>query len=110
MREGRRDANRETKTNRCRAMTRPVCTPLSPRPPIAEVEQRVDRLAELLECLADLLVETRRQRIEIIGPYGSEDPRARDAIARLTELEGLIGEVGTEAASVHQLLRHVHLV
>lgn len=91
-------------------MTAPVCRPLSPHPPIAEVEERVDRFAELLECMADLLVETRRQRIEITRPYGSEDPRVREVITRLTELEGVIGEVGIEAASVHQLLQRVHLV
>jgi hypothetical protein len=60
--------------------------------------------------MADLLVETRRQRIEITRPYGSEDPRVHEVITRLTELEGVIGEVGIEAASVHQLLQRVHLI
>jgi hypothetical protein len=65
-----------------RAMTAAVCTPLRPIAPTAEREERPDRLAELLECMADLLVETRRQRMQITS--ASDDPRAREAIARLT--------------------------
>jgi len=60
--------------------------------------------------MADLLVQTRRQRVEIAQYRGSDDSRVRDAIVRLTELERPLGEVGVEAASVHQLLQHVHLI
>jgi hypothetical protein len=60
--------------------------------------------------MADLLVETRRQRVEIAQHRGSDDPRVREAGARLAELERSLGEVGVEAASVHQLLQHVRLV
>jgi hypothetical protein len=91
-------------------MTGAVCRPMNSHPPVAEVEQRPDRFAELLECLADLLVEARRQRVEIGQTGASEDPRARELITRITELERLIGKVGVEAASVHQLLQHVHLI
>jgi hypothetical protein len=91
-------------------MTGAACRPLSTPAPIAECEQRPDRFAELLECMADLLVETRRQRVEIAQHRGSEDQRVREAIARLTEMERSLEEVGVEAASVHQLLQHVHLI
>jgi hypothetical protein len=91
-------------------MTDAACKPLSTLGPLAEREQRADRFAELLECMADLLVETRKQRLEIAHGRGSDDPREREAIARLTELESSLEEVGVEAASVHQLLQHVHLV
>jgi hypothetical protein len=91
-------------------MTDASCTPLSVLTPIAEREQKQDRFAELLECIADLLVETRSQRMEIAQHSGGDDPRVREAVARLTELERSLGEVGMEAASVHQLLQHVHLL
>jgi hypothetical protein len=77
---------------------------------IAEREHRPDRLAELLECLADLLVETRKQRAEIARDRDSDDPRVPEAIGRLAELEGSLGDLAVEAASVHQLLQHVHLI
>ena len=78
--------------------------------PTAERDQRPDRFGELLECMADLLVETRRQRVEIAQDPGSNDPRVAEAIARLNELERSLSEVGVQSASVHQLLQHVHLI
>jgi hypothetical protein len=60
--------------------------------------------------MADLLVQARSQRAEITEQWGSDDPRVPEAIARLTELERSLGEVGVEAASVHQLLQHVRLI
>jgi hypothetical protein len=78
-----------------------------PRP---KREQRPDRLAELLECLADLLVETRKQRRDIARLRDSDDPRVPEAIARLTDVQRSLGEVAVETASVHQLLQHVHLI
>ena len=74
------------------AMTDAACRPLRTLAPITEPE-RFDRLAELLECMADLLVEVRRRRHR-----------------SLWALERSLGDVGLEAASVHQLLQHVHLV
>ena len=91
-------------------MTDAACRPLSTLAPLAERELRSDRFAELLECMADLLVETRKQRQEIAQSRGSDDPREREAIARLIELEGSLEAVGVEAASVHQLLQHIHLM
>jgi hypothetical protein len=96
--------------HRHRAMTDAGCRPLRTFAPIADREHRPDRLAELLECMADLLVEARRQGVEIAQHRDSNDPRVREAIARLTGLERSLGEVGVEAASVHQLLQKVHLI
>jgi hypothetical protein len=100
----------EKPPDRHRAMTDPACRPLRTLAPNAEREQRPDRVAELLECMADLLVEARRQRVEIAQHRDSDDPRVRDAIARLTELEHSLAEVGVQAASVHQQLQHVRLI
>ena len=91
-------------------MTAATCTPLRPLGPSSEQEQTPDRFAELLECMADLRVETRRQRVEIARQRGADDPRVVAAIARLTELERSLGEVGAEAAAAHQLLQHIHLI
>jgi hypothetical protein len=91
-------------------MTDAVCMPSRMIAPSAAQEQRPDRLAELLECVADRLVETGRERIEIARDGGSDDPRLRDAVARVAELECSLGAVGAEAACVHQLLQHVHLI
>jgi hypothetical protein len=86
------------------------CTPVPALVPIAERERRPDRFAELLEHMADLLVEARRKRVEIARYRDSHDPRVRAAVARLSGLEHALGEVGVEAASVHQLLRRVRLI
>ncbi len=84
-------------------MTDATCMPVRTIP---EREQRPDRFAELLECMADLLIETRGQRAH---DRRSDDSRVRDAITRLAELERSLGDVGAEATTVHQLLQHVHL-
>lgn len=39
-------------------MTDATCRPVAAPPPVWEREGRADRMAELLECLADLVVET----------------------------------------------------
>jgi hypothetical protein len=91
-------------------MTDAGCTPLETLAPAFEREQQPDRFGELLECMADLLVEARKQREGVAQHRGSNDPRVREAIARLAELERSLGDVGVEAASVHQLLQHVHLI
>jgi hypothetical protein len=91
-------------------MTDAACRPLRTAAPIDEREQRPDRLAELLELMADLLVEVRAERAEIAQYRDSYDPRVLEAIARLAELEGSLGEVGIEAASVHQLLQRTRLI
>jgi hypothetical protein len=82
---------------------------VSPLAPIAEREQRADRFAELLECMADLLVQARMRREEI-AQHHNDDPRVLEAVARLSDLERSISEVGIEAASVHQRLQSIHLI
>ena len=55
---------------------------------VAECEQSPGRLAELLECMADRLVETRGRWVEIARDLGSDDPRVlREVLARLADLE-----------------------
>jgi hypothetical protein len=68
----------------------------------AECEQSPGRLAEPLECKADLLIETRRRWVEIARDLGSDDPRVREVVARLAELERSLEQVRVEAVSVHE--------
>jgi hypothetical protein len=55
-------------------MTGAVCSPLPTPASSSEREHRPDRFGELLECLADLLVATARQRAAITGSPDSDDP------------------------------------
>ena len=87
------------------ATCRPLATPLTVR----ERERQGDRMTELLECLADLLVHTAEQRASIERAVGAADATARHALSRLADLEQMLKGVGLEAASVHQLLQHEHL-
>jgi hypothetical protein len=91
-------------------MTGPSCQPLSALTPMAAREQRPDRLAELLECLADLKVEVRRQWLALTQHECSDDPRVLRAIDSLSELERCVSDVGVEAAVVHQDLQRDHLI
>ena len=68
-------------------MTHAVCTPLSTLGSTAERERRPDRFVELLDCLADLLVETRGERQRIQDANLGEDPRVSAAVARLAVVE-----------------------
>ncbi len=59
------------------ATCRPVATPLT----VWERERQGDRMTELLECLADLLVHTAEQRATIeraVGPADSTKNDGRD--------------------------------
>jgi hypothetical protein len=91
-------------------MTGAVCTPLPALAPTLDRERRPDRFVELLACLADLLVETTRQRQEIAESHVEEDRRAREALERLAEVEHSLREVSAEGAAVHQLLQHLRLI
>jgi hypothetical protein len=91
-------------------MTTSTCTPISAPTQAPERELAPDRLAELLECLADLIVETGRQRRGITLPAETAAASSREAVRRLTELEDALRRVGLEAAAVHQLLQHEHLI
>jgi hypothetical protein len=88
------------------ATCRPVAAPLT----VSERESQSDRMMELLDCLADLLVQTSEQRVTIQRAVGPGDSTARHALARLTDLEQMLKGVGLEAAGVHQLLQHEHLI
>jgi hypothetical protein len=91
------------------AMTDPPCRPLMTLSPIDEPE-RPDRLAEPLECMADLLVEARRPWLRIADYFYSDEPPMRDAIARVAAPERSLGNIGVDGASVHHLLQPVHLL
>ena len=73
-------------------------------------EERPDRFADLLECMADLRVEVCGQRVDLARHRGSHDPRVDAVIARVSRLERSLAELGAEAASVHQMLQHVRLI
>lgn len=83
------------------------CTPLAA--PSSELEQP-DRLPELLACLADLLVETGRQRQVIAATHDPTDPRAHEAVRRFAAVQDSLSGVSAEVAAVHQALRHIHLI
>jgi hypothetical protein len=93
-----------------RDMIDATCRPILTLAPVSEREQRPDRFPDLLARLADLLVETAQQRVEVAQLGRSEDSRVREAAERLAELECSLREVSIEAASVHQLLQHVRLI
>ena len=88
------------------ATCRPVAAPLT----VSARESQSDRMTELLDCLADLLVQTAEQRATIERAVGPGDSTARHALGRLADLEQMLKGVGLEAASVHQLLQHEHLI
>ena len=92
-------------------MTTANCIPINSPALIQDRELRPDRLADLLECLADLVVETGQQRrtIEPMAEAATGES-THDAIRRLAALEDALKRLGLEAAAVHQLLQHEHLI
>jgi hypothetical protein len=91
-------------------MTDAMCRPVAQAVPGRERERREDRLGDLLECLADLVVATGEQRAAIEQLAGRSDEPARHVLERMAELERKLKQVGIEAATVHQLLQHEHLI
>jgi hypothetical protein len=92
-------------------MTTATCIPISGLGHSQQRELRPDHLADLLECLADLVVQTGQQRRTLEPPTAtSADTSTREAIRRLAALEESIKRVGLEAAAVHQRLQHEHLI
>ena len=87
-------------------MTSATCTPMPTVMPVSEHETRRDRFGELLECLADLRVETSRQRAEMAQTQFIDDQQVREALERLAHVEHSHSELSVEAASVHQSLAH----
>ena len=65
---------------------------------------------ELLDCLAELLVETRGERQRIQDANLSEDPRVFEAVERLADVESSLCDVAADAADVHQRLQHLRLI
>jgi hypothetical protein len=92
------------------AMTYASCRPVPLLAPVTELDQAPDRFVELLDCLADLLVETGNQRTEIAARCDCADRRVQEAVERVTELELSLRTVSGEVAAVHQLLQRVQLV
>jgi hypothetical protein len=91
-------------------MTDATCTP-TPAPAVTlDRETRPDRLGDLLQCLADLLVEVGEQRAAVSGSAGSASPAAQEALAQLTWLERAVKGISVEAAGIHQLLQHEQLI
>jgi len=91
-------------------MTTAVCTPLPALGSTTERERSPDRFVELLDCLADLLVETRGERQRIQDANLGEDPRVSEAVRRLAVVESSLCDVATDAAGVHQQLQHLRLI
>jgi hypothetical protein len=91
-------------------MTDPVCEPLESLSGALDREEQPDRLAELLECLADLVVDVRARRLALAQLERSDDGRVRRAIERLSEMEMHLASVSIEVASVHQELQREHLI
>lgn len=91
-------------------MTNATCRPSLSSVPLQEREQRPDHLGDLLECLADLLIEVGQQRAAVARLAQRSGPSAPKAVERLGWLEEAIKEIGVEAASIHQLLQHEQLI
>jgi hypothetical protein len=91
-------------------MTDAVCTPVTRPAPLSERDPAADPFVDLLECLADLLVPTGRQMLQIAQPEDGDDPRVRDATIRLAGLKRSLHELSGEAASIHQLLQHIRAI
>lgn len=72
------------------ATCRPVATPLT----VWERERQGDRMTELLECLADLLVHTAEQRATIERAVGPADSAKNDGRGRTVHVVPAIPHEG----------------
>ena len=91
-------------------MTAAVCSPLPILAPAVEREQRPERFAQLLDCLADLTIEIQQEEHRLAHLQLGRDPRARMALDRLRGVERSLAELSVETASVHQLLQQIRLI
>jgi len=91
-------------------MTTATCTPSLAPVPLQERERRPDRLGDLLECLADLLIEVGQQRAAVAQLGDDQRPGGREALERLGWLERSVKGIGVEAAGIHQLLQREQLI
>jgi len=92
------------------AMTAATCKPFLTPVPLRDRERRPDRLGDLLECLADLLIEVGQQRATVAQLVDGAGPAGREAHERLGWLERAVKGIGVEAASIHQLLQREQLI
>jgi hypothetical protein len=90
-------------------MVEPICSPV-PTVADAEAGHDQDHLAELLECLADLRVELAKQRLAISETQPDGDPRVRDVVDRLADLEASLGSFSAKATAAHHLAQRARLV
>jgi hypothetical protein len=88
------------------ATCKPSLTPVS----LQDRERRPDRLGDLLECLADLLIEVGQQRAAVAQLADDAGPDGREALERLGWFERAVKGIGVEAAGIHQLLQHEQLI
>jgi hypothetical protein len=91
-------------------MTDPHCEQVAALIPPRDRESRTDRLADLLECLADLSVEAHARRDELAGRACSDDARVQGSIAALDRLDRQLETVCAAATSVRPRLLHEHLI
>jgi len=75
-------------------MTNATCRPSLNSVPLQEREQRPDHLGDLLESLADLLIEVGQQRAPWRGSLKRSGPSAPEAVERLGWLEEAIKGIG----------------
>jgi len=92
------------------AMTAATCKPFLTPASLQDRERRPDRLGDLLEWLADLLVEVGQQRAAVAQLGDDQRPAGREALERLGWLERSVKGIGVEAAGIHQLLQREQLI
>ena len=91
-------------------MTNATCRPSLNSVPLQEREQRPDHLGDLLESLADLLIEVGQQRAAV-ARLAQEVGTVRTRGARASRLaRGSDQGDRVEAASIHQVLQHEQLI
>jgi hypothetical protein len=90
-------------------MVNPICTPMPDVTPIDEGRNQ-DHLVELLECLADLRVEIVNERLAISEAQGDRDPRVREVVESLADLEVSVSGFSAKAAAVRQLAQRLRLL
>jgi hypothetical protein len=100
----------ETAHGWCTPMTTATCKPSLTPVSLQDRERRPDRLGDLLECLADLLIEVGQQRAAVAELADGAGAAGRDALERLSWLERAIKGIGVEASNIHQLLQHEQLI
>jgi hypothetical protein len=86
-----------------RAMTNGVTRVPHPTVVSADSHRTPDRIADLVTCIVNLLVELYRQPTSDAPYAAADDPRLHAAITRLQGLEGSFEQLPEETRSVHRL-------